>query len=160
MLCCHRFRLIECFNRCSLQKPRVSVLWNLVVVCKFFTKRGTYGLFSHKYWDNQIDSLFSLHLPVEHTGIYFTGNRCFLVLKHSGLSFDSRVCFMGTEHHLSVSEWDWVAMTSLGDFPVILMVICSICLSFRAFLGDIMEPTVISFPSFPQSCAVCRDKTC
>lgn len=51
-----------------------------------------------------------------------------------------------------------MTLTSLDDFPVILMVISSICLC--DFLGDSMEPTVISFPSFPQSYAVCLDKTC
>lgn len=123
-----------------------------------------YGPYSDKYWNNP--NRFAFLTSVAH-GTYFTGSRCLLFMNHISLSFDSSLCWIGTGYGvisphrlLSVSEWDWVALTSLGDFPVILMVISSICLSFRDFLGDCMEPTVISFPSFPQSCAVCPDKTC
>lgn len=78
-----------------------------------------------------------------------------LVRNNISLGFDGSLFCLGTGYrvisplHLSsVSKGDWVALTSQGDFPVILIVISLICLILSHFLGDSIEPTVIYFCHF------------
>lgn len=87
-----------------------------------------------------------------------------LVVSNPSLSFDRGLWFVGswwlinstsTRQRLSV-----IRVRLKAEVPDILMTISLICLSFHNFLRDILEPIVGAFLSFPQSCAVCLDKTC
>lgn len=134
----------------------------------FYFFSGLFQLINWKYRSYSAENWNSLKLHAFSAvtlKLYLAGNRCILVTTPllsvwiAVLPSMYRKLVDIPHHAFSVSEWDWMTLTSLDDFLVMLMVTSLICSSFPWLPGDSIKPTVIYFQPFPQSHVVCLDNT-